>query len=72
MTNRIATDPRYAEFLEWLRENVNDDLRERLEYSYECFVSFLEDIDIDGHIEIAGQYTNTGNPVTNTFPALRR
>lgn len=68
--NMLINDPKYAAFLDWLRDSVTDEIRERLDHSDSTLESFLGDIGEDGHIEIRGIHSATGHPVTGSFPEL--
>lgn len=66
----MINDPKYTEFLAWLREHVDDEARERLEYSDAALAAWLNKIDEDGHIEIPAFYSASGRPVIGSFPEL--
>lgn len=73
----LHQDPKYADFIEWLNENVTAQCRELLDPAQgtrqiadDALAAWLDDIDEDGHIEIPAVKSANGNPVNGRFPEL--
>ena len=63
----------YPEFARFIRENVSTASRDMLaseDLSDHAMTAWLNSIDEDGHIEISGRYSLSGNPVVGNFPEL--
>lgn len=70
MPTALVESDQYKGFVCWLRSVLNDRAKEHLDDNALC--AYLRDMHCDGYIEISGQYTASGNPVTGCFPELTR
>lgn len=68
MTMKLVNSSEYADFVEWLRSVLNERSLQHLDDRALC--AYLNDMHDDGYIEVSGQYTHSGNPVTAEFPEL--
>ena len=65
-----------TEYLEWVAANVRPEIAKELlmdegtPYSPRCAAAWLNSVGENGYVEIGGQYTLSGNPVTGHFPEL--
>lgn len=57
----------YLDFYQFLLDNVRKDC---LPVDDNQFAAWMGDIDENGHIEIRGQFSVTGNPITGSLPDL--
>lgn len=71
MSTELMNDPKYADFVNWLRAILNEEsLYTLMVRGDSVLCCWLNDIHEDGYIEVSGQYTYTGNPITAEFPEL--
>ena len=57
----------YPEFYDFLADHLKP---EHVPQTSQRFAAWMADADENGHIELSGLYTKTGNPVTGQFDEL--